>query len=100
MGFFDEAKSSIIRFSDILVTKTEMYAKIAKLNFEIKKKEYEISKVHSEIGQSVFNLFESGAKSINIEDPKIRQNCLKIKTLKEEIESKQKEIETIEKAGN
>lgn len=99
MSFFRDAGDSLIKYSEIIVNKTEEYTKIAKLTLDIKKLESDIEKIQSELGRFVIVSFESGQKSVDMSDPHIADFLNKIKENIAGIESKREEINLIRQSG-
>jgi len=97
MSFFKEAGDSLLRLSEKIVNKTELYAKIGKLVLDIKKIESDIHKIQKEIGEYVFNKFSDGSQPIDINDPTIVSKCERIRQHQEAIAQKRTEISELRK---
>lgn len=100
MGILKDASESILKYSGILVNKTEEYTRMAKLNLEIKKIEGDIDRVHREIGAILEEKANGGASSIEISDSAIQGNLASIKEFRSTIGSKKDEIEKLKQAEN
>ncbi len=99
MSFLKEAGDSIIKYSEIIVNKTEEYTKIAKLLLDIKKLESDIEKNQSELGKYVIVGLENGQKNLDLADPHISDFFKRIKEDRAGIEAKREEINTIKQSG-
>ena len=100
MGFLKDASESILKYSGILVNKTEEYTKIAKLNLEIKKLEGDIDKLQAEIGRVIEEMANSGAASADLNEKRIARHLESIKELRSTIGGKKKTIDELkEEAG-
>lgn len=97
MGFLKDASESIIKYSGILVNKTEEYTKIAKLNLEIKKLEGDIDKIQEQIGRIVEEKANSGAETVDVKDTAINRHLESIKELRSTIGGKKNQIEELKK---
>ncbi len=97
MGILRDASESILKYSGILVNKTEEYTRMAKLNLEIKKIEGDIDRVHREIGAYIEEKANGGASSIEIGDDSIQGHLASIKEFRSSIGSKKDEIEELKK---
>jgi len=99
MSFFREAGDSLIKYSEIIVNKTEEYTKIAKLLLDIKKLESDIEKNQSDLGKFVIVCLENGQKTLDLSDLHVSDFFRKIKEDKSVIETKREEINIIKQAG-
>ena len=97
MGFLRDASESILKYSGILVNKTEEYTRIAKLNLEVKKVESDIDKREMEIGEIVVDHFDSGQSTIDLNNQKLKELIEQIRTMRSDIERKKDEIEALKK---
>jgi len=95
MGFLKDASESILKYSGILINKTEEYTRIAKLNLEIKKLEGDIDKLQAEVGRVIEDMANTGAASADMNDSKIAKLLESIKELRSTIGSKKKNIEEL-----
>lgn len=98
MGFLKDARRSFLKYSEMLVDKTEEYTRLAKLSLEIKRLEYTIEKNHIEIGEYVSSKIEEGARELNLEDETISTRHHNISASRETIAARRKEIEEIKQA--
>lgn len=98
MGFLKDARKSFIKYSEMLVDKTEEYTRLAKLSLEIKRLEYTIEKNHIEIGEYVSGKIEEGARSISIDDDAVISRHKNITECRNTIAARKKEIEEIKQA--
>jgi hypothetical protein len=99
MSFFRDAGDSLIKYSEIIVNKTEEYTKIVKLTLDIKKLESDIEKNQSELGKYVIVSLENGKKSVDLDDPHIAVFFSKIKEDTASIENKREEINILKQSG-
>jgi hypothetical protein len=99
MSFFRDAGDSLIKYSEIIVNKTEEYTKIAKLILDIKKLESDIEKNQSELGKFIIVCLENDQKSLDLDDPHVVAFFSKIKEDKAGIETKREEINIIKQSG-
>jgi len=97
MSILKEAGDSFLKYSEIIVSKTSDYTRIAKLNIDIKRIEMEIDRTEKELGAFVLGKIESGASSIDATDQALKYICDKIKKHKSDIDSKKNEIEALKK---
>ncbi len=95
MSFFKEAGDSLLRYTEKIVNKTEVYAKIGKLVLEIKKIEAGIYKTQKEIGEYAYNKFNEGVQAIEATDPTITEKCATIRQYHDAIARKREEIAEI-----
>lgn len=97
MSFFNEARESIMKYSEKFVNKTEEYAKIGKLTMDIKKNENSIEKAYAQLGKNVFEKITLGASEIKADEETISQQVEAIHSYNKTIEEKRNEIEEIKK---
>lgn len=97
MSFFKEAGDSILRYTEKIVNKTEVYAKIGRLVLDIKKIEAEIYKTQKELGEYAYNKFNEGAQAIEAADPAVSPKCDSIRQYHDAIARKREEIAEIRK---
>jgi hypothetical protein len=95
MGILKDTGETLIKFGEIIVNKTEEYAKIAKLNVEIKRFQIDQGIAEKELGRHVISKIENGAPTIEASDPKVKELHETVKTLKNKIEEKKAEIEKV-----
>ncbi len=95
MSFFKEAGDSLLRYTEKIVNKTEVYAKIGKLALEIKKIETDIYKTQKELGEYAYNKFNEGVQAIEAQDSTVTAKCNAIKQYHEAIARKREEIAEI-----
>lgn len=95
MSFLKEAGDSLLRYTEKIVNKTEVYAKIGKLALEIKKIETDIYKTHKELGEYTYNKFNEGTQSIEAIDPIVTAKCNSIRQYHDAIARKREEIAEI-----
>jgi hypothetical protein len=92
MGIFKEASESLFKYSEKLINKTEEYARIAKLNMDIKRLESNIDKVCNEIGDYVLKKIDAGEKSLSLDDEFLAEKTRTISVIRHDIEAKRHEI--------
>ncbi|MFW5770073.1 MAG: hypothetical protein ACOCX9_01430 [Spirochaetota bacterium] len=97
MSFFNEARDSIMKYSEKFVNKTEEYAKIGKITMDIKKMENSIEKAYTELGKIVFEKISHGASEIKADEDSINQQVKDVQSYNKTIDEKRKEIEDIKK---
>lgn len=97
MGLLKEAGEKIFHYSEKLVSKTEEYSKIAKLNMDIKRFENTMGKIYNEIGEYAIKQIEQGKESMTLSDSFLKDKSERIKEIKENIEDKRKEIAEIKR---
>ncbi|HNR87124.1 MAG TPA: hypothetical protein PKM65_02150 [Spirochaetota bacterium] len=98
MGFFKDASESLFTYSEKLITKTEEYARIAKLTMDIKRLEMSIGRINAEVGEYVVKRADAGDASIALSDEFIVEKTRAIAGVREEIEAKRQEIAAIKSA--
>ncbi len=98
MGFFKDARRSFLKYSEMLVDKTEEYTHLAKLSLEIRRLEYTIEKNHIEIGAYVSGKIEEGVRDLGLDDETIKTRHQNIIASRETIAARRKEIEEIKQA--
>ncbi len=98
MGFLKDAHRSFLKYSEMLIDKTEEYTRLAKLNLEIKRLEYMIEKNHIEIGEYVSGKIAEGAAELRLDDETIRTRHQNIMSHRETIAARRREIEEIKRA--
>jgi len=99
MSFFKEAGDSLLRYTEKIVNKTEIYAKIGKITLDIKRTETQIQKAQREMGEYVYTKFKDGAPSLGSDDEFIASKCGFINDQFDLIARKRREIDEIRKAG-
>ncbi len=99
MGFFKDAGDSILKYSEIIVNKTEVYTKIAKLNLDIKKLEGDIEKKEREAGQHCIKVLKEDGATITSGDKEIHSFISEIDGFRSTIAQKKQEIEQLKKAA-
>lgn len=97
MGFFKDAGESLFKYSEKLVSKTEEYAKIAKLSMDIKRYESTIEKIHAEVGEYIKKLIDQGKNTVSFSEQYIKEKSESIDEINKNIEAKKKEIAEIKK---
>lgn len=97
MSFFKEASDAFLRYTEKIVHKTELYAKIGRLVVDIKRMENEIQKLKREIGEYVYTNFSEGTVSLQSDDQTIISKCTTIQELCEAIAKKREEIANLRK---
>ena len=97
MSFFNEARDSIMKYSEKFVNKTEEYAKIGKLTMDIKKMENSIEKAYTELGKTVFEKISIGESEIKADEESINRHVNDVHAYNKTIDDKRKEIEEIKK---
>ncbi len=95
MGFLKDASESILKYSGILVNKTEEYSRIARLNLEIKSIEGNIDRLHRELGSLIEGKADGGASAIETGDESVARILNDIKEKRGDIGAKKKEIEEL-----
>ncbi|RPI88930.1 MAG: hypothetical protein EHM32_13315 [Spirochaetales bacterium] len=98
MGFLKDARRSFLKYSEMLIDKTEEYTRLAKLNLEIKRLEYMIEKNHIEIGEYVSGKIAEGAAELRLDDETIKTRHQNILANRETIAARRREIEEIKQA--
>lgn len=99
MGILKDTGETLIRFGEIIVSKTEEYAKLGKLNVDIKRLQIDQGIAEKELGRHVIAKIESGAASINASDQQVRELHEKVTDLKKKITEKSAEIERVKEAS-
>lgn len=92
MGLLKDAGDSILKYSEILVNKTEVYTKIAKLNLDIKRLESLIEKTERKAGQYCIKALSETGSSITSDDREMSSFITEINDHRKEIKEKKKEI--------
>jgi predicted nucleic acid-binding Zn-ribbon protein len=95
MGIFKEAGETIVRYGELLISKTERLSKIAKLKIDIKRIELDIGITEKETGRFVIEKIEKGEASVDLNEPRLKELKDKISDLKKQIQTKREEIEKI-----
>lgn len=95
MGILKDTGETIIKFGEIIVSKTEEFARLGKLNVEIKRFQIDQGIAEKEVGRYVLAKIESGATAIESSDPKVKELHDKVKSLKNKIEEKRLDIEKV-----
>ncbi|MBN1496748.1 MAG: hypothetical protein JXA07_08270 [Spirochaetes bacterium] len=99
MGILKDTGEAIVRFGEIIVNKTEEYAKIGKLNVDIKRLQIDLGIAEKELGRYIITKIESGATSIDASDQQIKDLHEKITDLKKKITEKNAEIERVKETS-
>ncbi|MBP7584226.1 MAG: hypothetical protein KBA61_09355 [Spirochaetes bacterium] len=99
MSFFKEAGDSLLRYTEKIVSKTEVYAKIGKITLDIRKLESQIQKAQREMGEYAYAKFSEGAQSLAADDSLVKDKCEFITGNRAQIEQKRREIDEIRTAG-
>jgi hypothetical protein len=97
MGFLNDARDYLIKYSEKLVNKTEEYSKIAKLNVDIKRFEGANGKINAEIGDYVIKAIEQGKTDLSFSDQFIAEKSERVKDIKKSIEARRAEIAEIKR---
>ncbi len=95
MGILKDTGETIIKFGEILVNKTEEFARLGKLNVEIKRFQIDQGVAEKDLGRYVISKIESGAPSLELTDPRVKELHDKVMTLKSKVEEKRAEIEKV-----
>ena len=95
MSFLKSAGDSILKYGEIIINKTEDYARIAKLKIDIKYIEDEIKKCYINAGKIVTSKYDDDPNSIDINADLIKDIAESIKKHKAQIEEKKRDIEEI-----
>jgi hypothetical protein len=95
MGILKDAGETIAKYGEIIVNKTEEFAKIAKLNLDIKRLKIDQGIAEKELGRHVIAKIDEGAATINSSDQKVKEIHDKVADLKKNVEVKKIEIEKI-----
>lgn len=98
MGIFKEAGDTILKYSELIVHKTETYSKVAKISLDIRRRESDIRDIETEIGQLVIARAEKGDSEIPLQDTAIKELFDRIKEIKVQIETKKEELKTMKEA--
>lgn len=96
MSILKDAGDSIVKYSELIVTKTEGYTRIAKLTLDIRKLNSDIEKLQAALGGHVIKKIEEGEEQIVI-DSFISDTCQHIREIEQSIQDKKDEIELLKK---
>lgn len=95
MGILKDTGETIVKFGEIFINKTEEFAKIAKLNMDIKRLQIDQGIAEKDLGKYTIEKIDSGASSIEASDPKVKELHGKVNELKKKIDEKKDEIEKV-----
>ena len=99
MSFLKSAGDSIIKYGEIIINKTEDYARIAKLKIDIKYIEDEIEKCYKNAGKIVISEYDNSADSFSVDVNSIKSIAESINKYKTQIEEKRHDISELKKKG-
>ncbi len=99
MGLMKDAGNSFLKYSELLVNKTEEYARIGKLTLDIKRMERNISQVLRELGEYVVGQYREGSQTVLSSDQTIADKTRSLQEFQACIDSKKKEIEELKKGS-
>ncbi len=97
---FKEFKDALYIFTQKFSVKTEEYARITKINIEIKKIESDINKKYKELGKEIYALHVSGVSEIQLQQSKTADICATITEMLKNIDLKKIDIDEIRKAAH
>jgi hypothetical protein len=95
MGILNDAKDTLLKYGGIVVQKTELYTRIAKLNIEIQRLTIDVDKSKQAIGTLVLDRITNGDTTLKLSDASVKELADKVKDLQEQITLKQKKIESL-----
>jgi predicted phage tail protein len=95
MGILKDTGETIVKFGEIFINKTEEFAKIAKLNMDIKRLQIDQGIAEKELGRHVIEKIDTGAAAIETSDATVKELHTKVNTFKKKIEGKKAEIEKV-----
>ena len=84
MNIWKEIRETLLKFGEIILTKTEILTQMAKYKIAIKNKETEIDKIRSEIGDYTIIQVEQKER---IDEEIVKLKIGKINEIRQEIES-------------
>ena len=99
MSFLKSAGDSILKYGEIIISRTEDYARMAKLKIEIKHIEDEIEKCYANAGKTVISEYGKDAGSFNVDIDSIKNIAESINKYKTQIEEKKHIIAELKKKG-
>lgn len=100
MGILKDVADSVIHYGEMLVTKTEEYTRIARLNLDIRRLSGNVDDIANEIGRYVIEQADTGAGTVETANPYIRDRIGRIKIIEKDIAAKRAEIEAIKSRPN
>jgi peptidoglycan hydrolase CwlO-like protein len=95
MGILKDTGETIVKFGEIFINKTEEFAKIAKLNVDIKRLQIDQGIAEKDLGRHVIEKIDKGSTSIDASDPKVKELHANVNALKKKINEKKAEIEKV-----
>jgi predicted phage tail protein len=95
MGILKDTGETIVKFGEIFINKTEEFAKIAKLNVDIKRLQIDQGIAEKDLGKHVIEKIDKGAAAIEASDAKVKELHGKVNTFKKKIEEKKAAIEKV-----
>ena len=95
MSIFKDASDSIMKYGEMIVNKTEEYSKIAKLNVEIKKLDWDIDKVYKEVGKIVIAKMKENVSEISASNDDLQAMYTKFNDLQNLKKQKKDDIKNI-----
>jgi uncharacterized small protein (DUF1192 family) len=95
MGILKDTGETIVKFGEIFINKTEEFAKIAKLNVDIKRLQIDQGIAEKDLGRHIIEKIDKGAASIEASDPKVKELHVKVNDFKKKIDAKKAEIEKV-----
>ena len=99
MSFLKSAGDSVLKYGEIIISKTEDYARIAKLKIDIKYIEDEIKKCYIKAGKIAVSKHDNDPDSIHIDADSIKDIAESINKYKAQIEEKKHDIAEIKNKG-
>jgi len=99
MSFLRSAGDSILKYGEIIINRTEDYARIAKLKIEIRFIEDEIEKCYKNAGKVVISEYSDDMTSFNIDADLIKNIAESINKYKAQIEEKKRDIAELKRKG-
>jgi predicted nucleic acid-binding Zn-ribbon protein len=95
MGILKDTGETIVKFGEIFINKTEEFAKIAKLNVDIKRLQIDQGIAEKDLGRHVIEKIDKGSTSIDASDPNVKELHAKVNAYKKKINEKKAEIEKV-----
>jgi predicted phage tail protein len=95
MGILKDTGETIVKFGEIFINKTEEFAKIAKLNVDIKRLQIDQGIAEKELGRHVVEKIDTGAATIETSEAKVKELHVKVNAFKKKIGEKKADIEKV-----
>ena len=99
MSFLKSAGDSILKYVEVIINRTEDYARIAKLKIDIKYIENEIKKCYISAGKNVISEYGDGTGSFSVDVNLIKDIAESINKYKIQIEEKKRDIAELKGKG-